>query len=122
VEAEFYALLEASVSTGVRCFWGAAGRDAGNPKVVVWRAGTTERRNVDTTAGPRSALLQVDVWGNNWVLAYTESEVIRLAIDGHRGGKLRGVFLQSIRDNAATPDIQDLETRIQLDFSVEFVD
>lgn len=122
MEQSFYNLVEASVPSGVSVAWGHDDRNAGNPKVIIWRVGRSDQRLIDRPRGHVEQLLQLDVWADTWLEAYDLSEIIRLALDGAKSGRIHGIWLQSVRDNEPTPDLADRESRIQLDFLTQFTE
>lgn len=121
MEIDLRARIKSVVAAGVAVDWGSASRDKGLPRVVLYRVSGTTDTGVAGKTGMRSTLVQINVMASS----YRAANVIRLAIegglDGWTSGKIKGVFLQSLRDDDPESDIVDHVFGVQLDFDVLYI-
>ncbi|WP_136685696.1 tail completion protein gp17 [Falsirhodobacter xinxiangensis] len=65
------------------------------------------------------ARVQIDTYADTYARAKEISNAIRTGLNGYRGGRFQGVFLDSVRDSYDTSDTTPLH-RASLDFMINY--
>jgi len=117
MEADVLAVLTPALAP-VPVAWGISGREIDAPRVVLTRiSGALDHDQSGPTKFQR-ARVQVDAYAKSYRAVLALATSIRSALDGARGGKIRGAFLDNEHD--LHPDIAtgDLLFRRSLDFII----
>lgn len=117
MEEHLQALLVGGVSFKVA--WGTLGSESSLPRAVLYRvSGVRDMRM--SGKGLMQGRVQVDCYGATYAQAIGASRDVRGILEGYRGGPVRGMFLQAVRDGFEG-DISILQ-RVSLTFSVTYRD
>ena len=117
MEEHLYTLLSGALSFPVA--WGTLGKGAGTPRAVMYRVSGAQDH---TLRGPAiiQGRVQIDCYGKTFAEAVTASRAIQAELSGYRGGPIKGMFLDAIRDGFE--DDAQLLQRVSLTFAVHYRD
>jgi hypothetical protein len=109
-------------SPAVPVAYGQAARDQSGDYCVMWRVGGTFQGGVAGPIDHSTALIQIDLYSSTYARLMEMVELLREGLHGYRAGSIQGVFLESVRDGGAMPDIKDQIFTAQMDFEVLYVE
>lgn len=99
--------------------WGTHPQGAAYPGIVLNIASDREDVLMDGPDGLSSARVQIDCYDITNGGAKMLADILRAALNGHRGGCFQGIFLDSVRDMNRV-GLTDQPFRTSLDFMVKY--
>ena len=105
-----------------RVNWGTHPQAAGYPAIVLNVAGDREDFHMRGPEGLSTARVQIDCYDMSNGGAKSIADELRAALNGYRGGRFQGVFLENVRDmrDMSRVGLTDQPFRTSLDFMVKY--
>jgi hypothetical protein len=117
MEEHLQTLLSGAVSFPVA--WGTLGEGTGLPRAVMFRTSGLREMHL-TGKGLMDARVQIDAYGKTYAQAIVAGRAIRDALEGYRGGPIKGAFLLIVRDQ--DEDDAGLLHRVSMTFQVIYTE
>lgn len=99
--------------------WGMHPQDAEFPAIVMNVVGDRQAIHMSGPDGLSSARVQIDCYAMTYAAAKSMASTLRDDLNGYRGGRFQGIFLDAVRDLNETGRT-DRPFRTSMDFTVKY--